>query len=425
MTKGTSNTSTNKWFVAVIALLGISAGMAALPLYTMSLFLGPLNESFGWRVEDAALATTFLYGGLFIGAPVLGLMADRLGARPVILVSTIWTILMLFMISQSRDRIAEFYAMFFLLGLGGAGTTTVTYARVITALFDAQRGLALGIMIAGGSFAAIVCAPVIEHMMAEYGWRTAYIAEAAWPLAPLILVWLFLRMPAAMTRKEIPAVENQEFSPDSGAGWGIIKTGPFWTLAIANFSQAIVVSSIIIFILPVLTEQGLPRSDAVRVISVIGIGALIGRISAGYFLDRFRANRIAFVLMFLGAVALLGLVGGFNPYASVFVLGVCFGSEGDVIAYFVGRFFRLEVFSRVYGLTYAFAIGGLASGPLVMRLLKPEMMAYSEFLSLVSVPLLSVSALLFLRLGKYPMLDLLTPSGGSRTDDCASDAAGA
>lgn len=406
------------WIVAVIALVGISAGIAALPLYTIGLFLEPLQEEFGWSIQDGALGTTFLYSGLFLGAPVLGMLVDRWGARPVILASTIWTTAMLVVLSQAHGDIREFYIIYFLLGLGGAGTTTVTYARIITALFDKSRGLALGVMIAGGSFAAIICAPVIEHWVAENGWRSAYLLEAGWTLIPLMLVWFFYRMPAARVVK-VQTKNNREDKEKATFGHALAKIAkepPFWSLATANYFQAIVVSSVITFIIFVLAEQNVGRSDVGKVISLIGVGALIGRVSGGFFLDRFPANRIAFLLMAVGAVALLALVNGFNPLIAAFVLGICFGSEGDVVAYFVGRFYRLEVFSRAYGIVYAFAILGLATGPLIIRQLKPDSALYSDFLPILCVPALFISAVLFLRLGKFPMLSLQTERPKSSTD---------
>ena len=118
-----------------------------------------------------------------------------------------------------------------------------------------------------------------------------------------------------------------------------------------------------------LSDRGSSLRVAALASSLIGAGAMTGRLLSGYLLDRFFAPRVAALIF--GAVAFamasLGIRGeiGF-AFPAAFVVGLGLGAEGDIIAYLISRYFGLRSFGEIYGYAIsAFVLTG-ALGPLLM-----------------------------------------------------------
>ena len=102
--------------------------------------------------------------------------------------------------------------------------------------------------------------------------------------------------------------------------------------------------------------------------SLVGAGALSGRLVSGYLLDRVFAPRVA--ILFYGATALgmailcAGRIGNVALAAS-FLVGLGMGAEVETMGYMISRYFGLLAFGTAYG--HAFAafmicrIGGRAA----------------------------------------------------------------
>ena len=68
------------------------------------------------------------------------------------------------------------------MALLGAGTIPVTWTRAITNNFFRQRGLALGLTLAGTGICAALVPQYTTWFVQQQGWRAAYLAIAALPL---------------------------------------------------------------------------------------------------------------------------------------------------------------------------------------------------------------------------------------------------
>src|SRR5712691_1797048 len=125
----------------------------------------------------------------------------------------------------------------------------------------------------------------------------------------------------------------------------------------------------LIHLAPMLTDRGFSAQSAALATSLFGGGILLGRVGAGYALDRFLAVHVA-VCFFCGTtlgIFLLwnGVAGGLVFLAAVLV-GLGQGAEFDLMAYLVSRYFGLRAFGEIYSYTFAaFTLGGVV-GPLLM-----------------------------------------------------------
>ena len=175
------------WLVLLAA-----AGAFALTMgvrQTMGLFLSPLNTATQLGLGSISLA--FAFGQLWWGLaqPFAGAVADRIGTGRVVLIGVllvaIGTILTPLMTSTAGLILA-----IGVLAAGGAGMAgpSVLMGATTRLVPPERRGLATGVVNAGGSFGQFVMAPVAIGLTGAVGWA----ASMQW-LGVLVL----LALPAA------------------------------------------------------------------------------------------------------------------------------------------------------------------------------------------------------------------------------------
>ena len=80
------------WPVLAAAAVGVGLGLSPLPFYTIGVMIPPLLQEFGpmgWTPGDILNALAIYTFGAFAASPIIGIMAERFGARRVALVSDV------------------------------------------------------------------------------------------------------------------------------------------------------------------------------------------------------------------------------------------------------------------------------------------------------------------------------------------------
>jgi MFS family permease len=117
-----------------------------------------------------------------ICSPLLGLLFDRQpqarhpavpdGVRLRLRVARVLT-----------PRLWHLYAVFAVLGCVGNGTAQMGYSRAVSSWFLRRRGMALALVMSGGSIGAMVLPPTAQWLVNQIGWR-----QAALTLGVMVLV---------------------------------------------------------------------------------------------------------------------------------------------------------------------------------------------------------------------------------------------
>src|SRR5687768_10281302 len=187
-----SNVATRRvalWLVLLAAAGTFSLTMGA--RQSMGLFLNTLNTHTGLGLASISLA--FAFGQLWWGLtqPFAGMVADRVGAGRVlvlgVLLIAVGTALIPFMTSTA--------GLIFAIGVlaaGGAGMAgPAGLMAATTRLVPAEkRGMASGIVNAGGSFGQFLFAPVTQGITAVAGWMVAVQSLAVITLLALPAAWV-------------------------------------------------------------------------------------------------------------------------------------------------------------------------------------------------------------------------------------------
>src|SRR3954469_11307210 len=169
--------SNNVRRVAMGLVLLAAGGTFALTMgtrQTMGLFLSSLNTATGLGIGSISLA--FAFGQLWWGLtqPFAGAMADKIGAGRVLFAGALLVALGTFITPFMTTTAGLIFAIGVLsaggAGMAGPAVLMATAARLIP---PEKRGLATGIVNAGGSFGQFVMAPIAGALIIGYGWAHA------------------------------------------------------------------------------------------------------------------------------------------------------------------------------------------------------------------------------------------------------------
>jgi MFS family permease len=398
--KGQSETrSSYGWVVVATAAFGLFLGVFPIFASSFTVFFPAFVREF--HAGRGAISLAFAVCNLVTAclAPIVGRLCDRIGARPVILTS-----LSLFGLGLIASRIIgcrlwELYVFTLIIGIAASGTNSIPYGLVVSRWFNRRRGLALGLMMIGLGAGAIVIPPLARILIAWYGWRATYagFGWAALTLAvPVVSVFL----------KEKPLSSSPKSSSTNDAeGWSwreIRGSADFWRMILVFVLVSASVQACFIHMTQIMLDRGATASLATVAASVSGGAILAGRVSTGYFLDRYSGAGVARVIFASAAlgIALLSMRGAGVMFAGAFLVGLGLGAEADIIAYLLGRHFGLRSFGTAFGFAFGLFVLAGGVGPLLMGVAFDRSGSYQIALTAFCMAT-ALAALLVGRLGPY------------------------
>ena len=195
---------------AVWLVLLAAAGTFALTMgtrQTMGLFLGNLNTATGLGIASISLA--FAFGQLWWGLtqPFAGALADRHGPTPVLLAGVTLVAIGTVITPYMGTTLGLVFAIG-VLSAGGAGMAgpSVLMAATTRLVPADRRGLATGVVNAGGSFGQFVMAPLAGVLIGSLGWASAMQVLGLLVLLALPAAFVLRGGVAAPTAAGTPAV---------------------------------------------------------------------------------------------------------------------------------------------------------------------------------------------------------------------------
>ena len=334
------------WLVLLAA-----AGTFALTMGTrqsMGLFLGPLNTATGLGLGSISLA--FACGQLFWGLtqPFAGAMADKVGAGRVLLLGASLVALGTYLTPLMTSTAGLILAIG-VLSAGGAGMAgpAVLMAATTRLIPPAQRGLATGIVNAGGSFGQFVMAPIAGALLTGLGWVHAM---------QLMGLLVLLCLPAAFILKghAVPvAVPGQKPVSTSDAVRTALRDRSFRLLAAGFFVCGFHVAFLGTHLPGVIASCGLPLAYGAWALAILGLFNIVGSIAMGWAVGRWRMKSLLAGVYAARAVAVLAFVLApkSGPVVLVFAgfMGLTFLSTVPPTAGLVAKFFGVRHMATLFG----------------------------------------------------------------------------
>ena len=363
----------NRWWIVFTTFTAGIVSSGAIMVFATGVYLKPVGQElhFGRGVFSSALGLANILTA--IALPMVGRLIDRYGMRVVMLPLIVLFALSTSALSLLTASVVLLMLLFAIQGFFAAVQGPAGFSKMISARFDEQRGLALGVALSGVGVGVILVPQYARILMQHYGWRTGYmgLALAIFILA-FIPVALFFREPEEM--KKDRELTKGKGRADNPALPGVTlseaaRTRKYWALTIAIFLLMTVTNGVLVHMVPMLTDRGISVKTAVTAMSIAGIMLIIGRLIAGYLLDKIFAIYIAifFLLVPMLGVGILisGATGGW-PTLAVVCVGLSLGAEFDIMAYIVSRYWGIRSFGALYGLVLMFVNFANAAGMMLM-----------------------------------------------------------
>ena len=398
------------WWIVAVSAIGLGLGYAPIIVYSFSVFIKPLTQDLHSNRASISLAFTLANLLTSISSPLVGRLADRFGARRVILIATAIFASLLISAPLLSNKLWSFYLFYGLLGFVGSGPAPIPYVKVISRWFDRHRGLALGLTMVGIGTGAIAMPFFAQRLIAMLGWRSTYMVIGILVLVvsvPIVAIFLKespeergLLPDGASVARNIGQKQN---SDEGLSWWEARRSATFWLMVGALFLVGASVHGCVLHLAPLLSDQGLSPQGIALAITVLGTALMIGRVASGYLLDHAFAPRVAMWIFGAAAfgIALLRTAAGTRlVFLAVFLIGLGMGAEVDIIAYLTSRYFGLRAFGEIYGYAFAsYTVAG-ALGPWLMGLGFDRSGSYGSVL-VGFLLATSLAAFLMTRLGPY------------------------
>ena len=389
-----------RWSIVAASSLALVASQGPINVFATGIFIKPISQELGFGRGDIATAIGISSVMTAVASPFFGRLIDRYGVRTPLAVSIILFALATAAMSLLPGSVFGLYAMFALAGLFAIGQTPGSYSKVVSAWFDRQRGFALGIVLAGVGMGTIVLPMICKTLIGTFGWREAYLGLAGLIILLAFLpVLLFIREPTrALAGGLSPGVTLPGVSMREAA-----RDRRFWYMIVSFFLAVVAINGSLVHVVPMLTDRGMSLADAVAIISSSGIALIVGRLLAGWIIDRVFAPYVAVFFLVCPMVGLLILAlqpVEVSPLVGVLLLGLGIGGETDLLSYMVSRYFGLAKFGTIYGWIFTAALAGNAVGSSILGWAFQLTHSYSATLIAYSL-LLAVATALTLVLGPY------------------------
>ncbi|MFT4066991.1 MFS transporter [Paraburkholderia sp.] len=400
----------NRWWIVFGSVMGLIVGNVTILQFSASVLMKPIMAELGWN--RGLVSAAVMLGSIFaaVATPVAGKLMDRHGVKRIALAAITLFALAIAAMSLAPASPVVFLAMFSLVGLFSAGQAPLPYAKAIAAAFDRRRGLAMGVAMTGVGLGAALVPRLTQLYLDRFGWRGAYVAVGLTVFAiAFSAVALFIGdgggarrtagTAAAARAARLPGMDARE----------AVRNPQFWRLAVVFLCIPLVANGVIVHLVPLLTDRGIPADRAVALFSGIGASLIVGRLLCGFLLDRFFGPYVAVAFVVLPAIGVLTLLASRDPTFTAFgavLVGLGMGAEVDLIAYLQSRYFGLRAFGQIYGYLFAVFTVGSGLGPFVMGAAYDAVGAYRPAL-MAFVAVLGCAAWLLLRLPRrypYPVI---------------------
>lgn len=404
------------WVVAFAGTLGV---VTSIPGQTMG--VSAFNESLlrDMNLDRSGLSYAYLGGTLLSGLllPLAGKVYDRIGDRRLGVLACIGMGMTLLLLSRA-DSMARYLGngevmslllmgvLFFLLRFSGQGVLTMVSRTMVSKWFRRHRGFVIGCSGVVVSFAFGYAPRFLHQLVSHFGWREA------WQILGLVsmlmmggLAWLLFRDTPESCSLELDAAEghdSNDLPEEPSFTWKQAKgTFAFWGVALALFSQALIVTALTFHLEALATGQGLSGREGFEIFFPMSIIATITGFLAGWYCDK---GPIRWLVLFMMACTGLGCYGsirmeselGYWMTAAGFGLsGGCFSPLSSVA---LPNFFGRDHIGEISGRCMSIVVIGSALGPSILSILLKGEKDFSEgFFYLTFLPVCVISLSFFIR----------------------------
>ncbi len=388
MVQNSASPTKNRWLIALSAV-GIHISIGS--VYSWSVFTRPLQEQFGWTLNELSL--TFSLAIIFLGlsAAFMGRWVEQQGPRKSATLAAILFGIGLIGagVAVSLQSLPLLYLTYGVIGGMGLGIGYISPVSTLVKWFPDRRGQATGLAIMGFGFASVIAGPLIARLITSIGIAGTFFILGTVYVSIMLMAASYLALPPAGWMPTNPkpgsgtnAVPKQDLEQLTANQ--AIRTRRFyflWVMLFINITSGI---AIIAVASPMAQElTGMTTLAAASMVGIMGLFNGFGRIGWASFSDKI-GRPITYILFFaIELLCFFFLPRVTNPLifqALVFLILTCYGGGFACVPAYIGDLFGTKQLAAIHGyILTAWAAAGYV-GPTLVSWVRESTQSYEQTL---------------------------------------------
>lgn len=320
-------------------------------IYAWSVFVGPLEQEFGWQRSDTSLTFSISMVGFCLGGLAGGLLSRRFATRYIMLGSAAF-VLAGFLLSSgitTTTGLFVYYGVFCGFGVGIGYNATISNTMK---WFPDKQSLISGILLMGFGFGGSIFGSGAVYMMGQLGWRSTFRLLGFIMGGLIVASSLLHRNPSEQQLREIqgPAKGGTQSAEDIPTS-AMIRDRSF----ICYFLWASILSAIGLAVIgnssPLANTMTGNLAQATMVAGLLNIFNGLGRLSFGFLYDIIGSKRCLPIITF-GMAAAMGVLILAVSTSSLLILaislcmtGLFFGGVTPINSAYISRNFGMKYYA--------------------------------------------------------------------------------
>lgn len=268
------------WVIIAVATLVLALAFGT--NVTVPVLVKPFEQEFGWSRAAISLAYTALTIGAAAGGLFWGSLSDKIGAKHIAMFGVVMLSGSLMLLGR-QDQLWAIYVLYFVIGGFGFACLFAPLLALVGLWFNRRKGLAFGIVTAGGAIGQGVAPVILQMMISASDWRDAITYMGAGYFVVMIPLLLLLRPPPVL---EASAAEVSRSDTNL---WGLPHRISIPWLAFAGIFCCICMAVPIVHLVPLGIGLNLSPETAVSLLATLMISGFFGRLFFGSLADRIGA----------------------------------------------------------------------------------------------------------------------------------------
>ena len=409
------NPNNYRWIILAVCFFTITftngLTLGGLVVFDREL-LNYLSEVTGGEIlrQELKLKDAITLWSTAVFAFIAGIIIDRVGVRSL-MVSGMFLLSATFYFYAKSDSLADMYIIHIFQGIVLSVSGMVINVVLISKWFNDNRGLAIGVLLAGTSVGNGIFPQINTYLLtiSDGDWRQVMMWLALIPLAyaPILLA-LIKEKPEDVETKEDNEAKNDFKASSIEGGFTLQETlisSNFWFLSVMAFCTFYSILAMIGHVFLMLDGEGYSPQISATGVSIIFIGGFIGKVISGKL-----AEMIGRKIVLVGGVAMM-LTGSLLIVSSIFyknplliwigltLYGTGWGGLYTLIQLLVADLFGLIAIGKIMGVINIIDTIGGGLGPIITAVIYDSTQSYL-------LPFLVISALLVIALISSSMLKI-------------------
>jgi len=409
------NPNNYRWIILAVCFFTITftngLTLGGLVVFDREL-LDYLSEVTGEEVlrQELKLKDAITLWSTAVFAFIAGIIIDRVGVR-ALMISGMFLLSATFYFYAQSDSLADMYVIHIFQGMVLSMSGMVINVVLISKWFNDNRGLAIGVLLAGTSVGNGIFPQINTYLLtiSDGDWRQVMIWLALIPLAYIPVLFAFIKeKPEDVAVKQDNQTSNDFKTSSIEGGFTLqqtLRSANFWFLSIMAFCTFYSILAMIGHVFLMLDGEGYSPQISATGVSIIFIGGFIGKVISGKLAEMI-GRKIVLVggvaMMLLGSLLIVSSIFYKNPlliWIGLTLYGTGWGGLYTLIQLLVADLFGLIAIGKIMGVINIIDTIGGGLGPIITAVIYDSTQNYL-------LPFLVISALLVIALISSSMLKI-------------------